>query len=116
MEQYELLQELELELVQPTTRRNVTRLSELIDDGFEEFGSSGKCYRKQDVLDSLPKENKVHYELSNFEFKTLSKDCVLVKYKSTSNYTVTLRSSIWIHNSGSWQMLHHQATVVLNVF
>ena len=116
MEEYELLQELELELAHPATRRNATRFSELINDGFEEFGSSGKCYRKQDVLDSLPRENKVYYKLSNFEFKTLSKDCILVKYKSTSNDTVALRSSIWINNSGNWQMLHHQATVVQNAF
>lgn len=116
MDEYELLQELELELVQSATRRNVTRLSELLDDGFEEFSSSGKCYRKQDVLGSLPKENKVDYKLSNFEFKTLSKDCVLVKYTSTSNNSVALRSSIWINNSGNWQMLHHQATVVQNSF
>lgn len=116
MEEYELLQELELELVQPATRRNATRLSELIDDGFEEFGSSGKSYRKKDILDSLLEENKVHYKLSNFEFKTLSKDCILVKYKSTSNGTVTLRSSIWIKNSGNWKMLHHQSTVVQNAF
>lgn len=116
MEEYELLRKLEIELVQPATRRNVTRFSELIDDGFEEFGSSGKSYRKQDILDLLPKENKAHYKLSNFEFKTLSKDCILVKYKSISNGTTALRSSIWINNSGNWQMLHHQATVVQNAF
>ena len=116
MEVYELLQELELELVQPATRRNTTRLTELINDDFEEFGISGKSYRKQDILDSLPNENRVHYKLSEFEFKTLSKECILVKYKSTSNGTIVLRRSIWTNNSGNWEMLHHQATVAQNAF
>lgn len=116
MEVYKLLQELELELVQQATRRNSRRLAELIDDGYEELGSSGKHYRKQDILNSRTNENKVHYELSDFEFKTLSKDCILVKYKSIFNGTVALRSSIWINNCRNWQMLHHQATVVKNAF
>jgi hypothetical protein len=114
LEEYNLLQELEMELVQPATWRNTARLSELIDDEFEEFGSSGKRYRKQDILNSLPKENNVQCKLSHFEFKTLSKVCILVKYKSTSPVTVSLRSSVWVKNSGNWKILHHQATLIQN--
>ena len=114
MEEYDEIKSLELELVNPETRKNVARLSELISDDFEEFGSSGKAYRKQDVLNSLPLSEPVSYELSCFTFRELSNHCILVKYSSIVSGVHARRSSIWVKQEGQWKMLHHQSTVVPN--
>lgn len=116
MDPYDKIRELEIELANSDTRRNTDRLNELIDDSFEEFGSSGRSFRKQDILEILPNEKQVQIEFSEFEFESLSENCVLVKYKSTSNNIVALRSSIWRNNNGKWQVLHHQATKVPGAF
>ena len=108
------IKSLELELVSPETRGNVARLSELISDDFEEFGCSGKIFRKQDILSRLPLSEPAKYELSNFAFKELAKDCILVTYSSIESGRHALRSSIWVKKEKHWQMLHHQATVVPN--
>ena len=55
-EEYREIQSLELELASPETRRNLARLSERLANDFEEFGSSGKVFKKQDILDSLPEQ------------------------------------------------------------
>lgn len=112
MEEYDEVKSLELELVDSETRRNVSRLGELIADGYEEFGSSGKVFRKQDILNDLPFSESPSYELSNFTFTMLGEDHVLVKYESFVSGRRALRSSIWAKTDGQWQMLHHQATVV----
>ena len=115
MEEYDEINSLELELVNPETRKNVARLNELISDDFEEFGSSRKVYRKQDILNSLPFSDSVGYDLSGFTFKELSSDCVLVKYESVVSGLHARRSSIWVKKEGQWQMLHHQSTVIPSV-
>jgi hypothetical protein len=105
---------LELELVNPKIRKDSARLNELIADDFEEFGSSGRVYKKEDVLHYLPQEEFVDYKLSNFSFKELGASCMLVKYQSIVGGKRAYRSSIWVKNSGQWQLVHHQATVVHN--
>ena len=114
MKEYDEIKSLELELIDPDVRENSARLNELISDDFEEFGSSGKFFRKQDILNRLPLSGVVHYELSNFTFRYLGEDYILVKYNSTVSGRSAFRSSIWVKQSGQWQMLHHQATVVPN--
>lgn len=114
MKQYELIQKLEWELIQPETRQSISRLSELLDNNFEEIGSSGKIYRKKDILKLASSADETTYSLSDFEFKTLCENCVLVKYKSYSNGVAACRSSIWIIINGTWKIVHHQSTVVKN--
>lgn len=114
MEDYNEIKSLELELVSPDTRKDTARLSELISDDFEELGSSGRVYRKQDILNALPKEDSVNYELSDFTFNELSTGCILVKYRSIVSGKHALRSSIWVNSNGHWQIIHHQSTVEHN--
>ena len=108
----EELSRLEIELVSPETRANVGRLAELIHDRFEEIGASGRIYNKDELLESLPKQPGPTYELSSFRFEEIGEDHVLLKYESRVAGKRALRSSIWVKESGSWKLLHHQATVV----
>ena len=115
MEEFDEIKSLELDLADPEVRKNTARLGEIIADDFEEFGSSGKVYCKDDIISSLSSAESTEYELENFVFAKLSEDCILVKYGSNETGRVALRSSIWRKTAGRWQIFHHQATVVMNL-
>ena len=111
MDDHEIIKSLELELVNPATRKNTDRLDALLSDDFEEFGSSGRVYSKQDILRILPSSNSVSYKLSGFRFVDLSKDCILAKYRAVTSGADSYRTSIWLKTINGWQMIHHQSTV-----
>lgn len=104
------IRELELSLLDPTARQSLEKLHKLIADDFVEFGSSGKVYNKQNILDSLPSEELRKFEIYDFEIKKLSKTVILATYKTLENQIICLRSSIWQNNKGHWQMCFHQGT------
>lgn len=113
MECFQEIESMERELVDPKTRMDSAHIQELLSDDFLEFGSSGKVIRKRDVLSAASKPSATTYQLSDFKFKMLGEEHVLVTYFSvTSHQQAALRSSIWIKEDGRWKMLHHQATVV----
>ncbi len=109
----QLLKSLELELVTPGVRGNPQRLNELLADDFQEVGSSGKIYRKQEVIELLSGDNSTGYSLSDFQFTSLASNCVLVRYEARVSEARSRRSSVWVQASGRWQLLYHQATPVL---
>lgn len=113
MDAFREIESLEMELVDPGTRKDAARLQELLSDEFLEFGSSGVVIRKSDVLDSANTPSTTTYQLSDFKFKSLGKEHILVTYRSIkSAREIAYRSSIWVKQNGRWQMLHHQSTVV----
>ena len=85
-------------------------MNELLADEFEEYGSSGRIFRKSDILANLTLD--IDYELSDFSFSDLALGITLVKYKSATKGQTALRSSVWVQSSGNWRLLHHQATVI----
>ena len=107
---HKVLESQERELVSPDSRKNRSRIAELLADNFEEYGSSGKVFLKSDVLASLG--SSVNYSLTDFSFRDIAKGITLVKYRSQTEGQVALRSSIWVQSEGNWRLLHHQATVV----
>lgn len=107
---FETIKNLEIELTELSTRSNIQRLAALIHDDFMEVGCSGKTYNKADILRCLH-ENTNPCQLSNFSFKHLADDCILIHYQSISNSSKALRTSIWKKDHDIWQMLHHQGTV-----
>ena len=115
MECFHEIESLERELVDPKIRMGSGRIQELLSDDFLEFGSSGKVIRKRDVLIAASKPSATTYQLSDFKFKMLGEEHVLVTYLSvTSCQQIAHRSSIWVKENGRWKMLHHQSMVVRN--
>ena|SRR5690554_6012086 len=113
MEIYRKIECFERWLVDPEIRKDSERIAALLSAEFMEFGSSGKVYRKRDVLDRVNRPGSATYQLSEFAFKMLGEGHILVTYRSINSYKeMALRSSIWVNENGSWQMLHHQSTVV----
>lgn len=112
----ETIRNLELELLDPETRKSPARLNELIGDEFVEFGESGKRYIKHEVLKDLPGSDLERYTMEGFEVRPLAADSVLATYRlrKENNRTGVIswswRSSVWRLQRGRWQIVFHQGT------
>jgi hypothetical protein len=106
---------LEQQLLQPSTRRDITALTSLLAENFREFGSSGRIYNRQQIIDLLTSESPHHITVSNPLCQLLAEDTALVTYNSTRIIALkaashALRSSLWVRRNGNWQMVFHQGT------
>lgn len=102
---------LEEQLLQPDFRRNRAAIAELLADDFREFGSSGRVWTKQQILDHLETEAPFEAEMRDFNATELAPGVILATYKVIVKDRASLRSSIWIHRENRWQMLFHQGTM-----
>ncbi|MYL52413.1 hypothetical protein GLW08_03565 [Pontibacillus yanchengensis] len=69
----------------------------MLADDFEEIGSSGSYFYKENVLDRVPSEKIPKMILSNFDGRELSQNIVLTTFSvyHPDKDKHTLRSSIW---------------------
>ena len=110
------LRTLEEELLQPDVRKTATRLDALLAEGFIEFGSSGRVFDKQAIIDSLRSESPARRSLTDFKALALGPGVVLTTYRvvgygtSGEQFIHSLRSSVWRLLDGRWQMVFHQGT------
>jgi hypothetical protein len=103
---------LEQLLHDPAARRNPTQVALLLADEFREFGKSGRVYDKPAILQLLADEPPGQPPIlaDEFALTAVSTDAALLTYRSTSAGTTAVRSSLWVHRDGRWQMLFHQGT------
>jgi hypothetical protein len=104
--------DLENALLTEEVRKSEDKLNQLISDDFVEFGSSGKIYKKSDILKFLPQEEFKKITITDFEIISSGKDEISVCYKSNSEDNITLRSSIWKKEEGNWKIIFHQGTKI----
>jgi hypothetical protein len=101
-------------MLQSSFRQDGRELADLLTEDFQEFGSSGRIFDKQEILRELGTETPAQLALSDFEAFPLAKDAVHVTYIVTrwteQAVTESFRSSIWVHRDGSWKMRFHQGT------
>lgn len=109
---------LEEKLLTPAIKSSHQALGRLLADEFIEFGSSGRVYNKEQIIDGLQSESGRVITLSDFQVRSLAPDVVLATYRSTDRISSeghpkrALRSSIWRFDSGRWQMIFHQGTPI----
>ena len=112
---------LEEKLLLPDVRKSPQEISKLLAEEFVEFGSSGRVYTKQQVIDSLQNEFVQQISIDNFKTINLAPDVVLATYtavkknKSEGETTRSLRSSIWKLSDNEWRLVFHQGTPVINI-
>ncbi len=109
------LERLELLLMDSEVRRDRQRVGALLTSDFMEFGSSGRAWTREATLGLLANETYTPPQAEDFAFRLLSPDVVLVTYRTlrtdeVGEQMVTLRSSIWTRESGSWKVCFHQGT------
>jgi len=107
---------LELELLDPAVRRDRERVQALLAEDFEEFGSSGGVWTRDEIVSSLATEAYEPPALADFRCRLLAPGAALVQYKTeridaeTGRRKTVNRCSIWIEEIGRWRMLFHQGT------
>ncbi len=109
---------LETSLLRPETRASTKDLDRFLADGFMEFGSSGRVYKKSDILKRLPGSAAVstdEFTVTDFEVRELAEGVMLATYSARrsqpgSKPMISLRSSIWKLTDCAWRMIFHQGT------
>ncbi|MEH2139230.1 nuclear transport factor 2 family protein [Nostoc sp.] len=115
-----LLRELEERLLQPDVRKSAKDVMDLLADEFIEFGSSGRVFNKQQIIESLqnePIEPVTQRSITEFKTLVLATGVILVtyhivRYLSGEQPVHSLRSSIWKFNNDRWKIIFHQGTLV----
>lgn len=75
------LRMLEEELLQSDVRKSATRLDALLANEFIEFGSSGRVFDKQQIMESLKAESPARRSLTDFKALPLGHGVVLATYR-----------------------------------
>lgn len=110
----ETLWRLEEELLRPDVRKSADVLAVLLADDFVEFGSSGRVFDKQVVVEELPDAPVIERTLTDFKINLLAPGVAQTTYRvvrHTEPPRHSLRSSIWKLIDGRWQMFFHQGTL-----
>jgi hypothetical protein len=103
-------------MLDPAVRGNRTRVAELLAEDFVEFGSTGRVWTRDEILDLLAGEIPAPIYLMDFECVLLAEDVALVTYRAVrtdagaATQISSLRSSIWIKEPGGWRLRFHQGT------
>jgi hypothetical protein len=103
-------------LLDPTVRRDRAQVAELLAEDFLEFGSSGKVWTREHILHLLQSEEYNRPVMEDFQCALIADTVALVTYKTvrtdprTGEKAATLRSSLWINESGTWRLRFHQGT------
>ncbi len=110
------LRALEEQLLRPDVRHQRDQAAALLAEDFREFGSSGRVFKRQQILDALEGEEQAELSMSDFAAVELAPGVVLATYQSSRQFDGdtpeirSLRSSIWVLRDGRWQIIFHQGT------
>ena len=113
-----LLWSLEQMLLNPAVRGDRAQVSALLADDFVEFGASGRAWTRDEIIAVLANEGETWPPpaMEDFHCRLIGGRAALVTYRAvrpdpaTGRRTVSLRSSLWTKESGTWKMLFHQGT------
>jgi hypothetical protein len=111
------LRKLEESLLDTAVRRDRKKMRSMLAENFLEFGSSGRVWTRNSIIELLSRETEfVPPAIEDFRCAFLTDEVTLVTYRTvrtdpdTGEVLVSLRSSIWTHESGDWRMRFHQGT------
>lgn len=108
------LRSLEEALLDPAVRRNRAALEKLLREDFKEFGSSGRVWTRDQVIELLTNETFSPVRVEEFNCALLAESVALVTYRAVrtglATQTFSLRSSIWVREAGEWRLRFHHGT------
>ena len=115
LELAETLRSLEERLLSPEVRGVPARVAELLDEGFVEFGRSGRIYDKPGTLAALAAEAPgPSTTVADFVARLLAPGVVLVTYRASHAVDdESLRSSVRVLRGNAWRLVFHQGTRAL---
>jgi hypothetical protein len=113
----EHLRHLEERLLQPEVRKTAKDIVELLSEDFIEFGSSGRIFHRDQIIEALRNEPEIQRSLTHFKTLVLAPGVVLATYRAIRQGSAeeqpeySLRGSIWKLTEGRWCLLFHQGTL-----
>ncbi|HEX6148092.1 MAG TPA: DUF4440 domain-containing protein [Acidimicrobiia bacterium] len=108
---------LEQRLLDPAVRGSPAAVIPLLHADFIEFGSSGRVYTKDAIVQMMVQETPGVVKIRDFDVREVSDDVALVTYRTIGQEgRETRRSSIWLLRTSGWQIVFHQGTRVQNRF
>jgi hypothetical protein len=107
---------LEQTLLDPAVRRDRARVAALLAEDFLEFGSSGRVWTREAILELLATESYDPPAMEDFRCDLIGQDAALVTYQTvrvdpeSGQRAAVLRSSIWVRQANEWRVRFHQGT------
>lgn len=106
-------------LLDPAIRRHRALVEAFLAEDFREFGSSGRVWSREEILELLETEDYTPPALEDFCCQSIAEDVALVTYRTVRKNPATglgaavLRCSLWKKSSGGWKVHFHQGTMAL---
>ena len=107
------IEALERRLLDPGLRSDGDQVADLLAERFVEFGSSGRKWTKATTIAHLAGAAPSSAEpaaISDLNVDLLAEGAALVTYRIGEANHASLRSSVWIRETGGWKMVFHQGT------
>ncbi|MDP9987694.1 ribonuclease HI [Arthrobacter oryzae] len=105
-----LVEELERELLGPLVRGDIGRTAVLLHPDFMEIGSSGRVWTRDAMMMALEEDPGERTDIEILGADRIGTSAVLLTYRSFARSGTTLRSSLWVLDSGRWRLRFHQGT------
>ncbi len=96
----------EMEMLDPAVRADPVRVRELLHDDFIEFGSTGRVYNKEILIEMLRSEQPSTVSIREFTVRQLPPSSPTYPQSGQE----ARRSSVWVRQDGVWRMVFHQGT------
>lgn len=107
------LLDLEERLLDPSVRGSPQAMIPLLHPDFVEFGSSGRVYTKDMMVQMMLQQSPGVVRIKNFDVKEITPEVALVTYRTVgAEGRETRRSSVWVRRGPGWQIVFHQGTRV----
>lgn len=110
------LRALEVSLWTAETRFDPDLMEQTFDKDFVEFGRSGRCYERADMIfpaDQM-QDIDIRLPLPDYSVDLIAPDVAMATYTSEVRYGDVVerarRSSLWRRVGGSWKLRFHQGT------
>ncbi|MFJ3958987.1 RNase H family protein [Arthrobacter sp. NPDC090010] len=102
---------LEQRLLEPEVRSDLGEVARILHPDFEEIGSSGRSWTRDEMLLALSEEDAADIEYRPISAARLGEDTILLQYRTRrSAGRSTLRSSLWLRTPSGWRLRFHQGT------
>ena len=107
----------EMALLDPRVRSSRERAERFLDQGFVEFGSSGRAWDRESVLEAMAGALSAAEDpiaATNVRGVRLAEDLVHITYTTVWHGSRSRRSSLWRRTDGHWRLYFHQGTPLLD--
>jgi ribonuclease HI len=112
-EDLEVVADCERALLEGAVRGDRESATLLLHKDFREVGQSGRIWDRESILDHMEDEQEAGRPVvraEDIETSALGPGVAMVTYDSVSPTGRAHRTSIWVHESGRWQLRAHHGT------